>query len=80
MVCVRLLTNDQAPRATLFEMDEAIGDVLAADPRIAYALVFGSQAIGRQTPFSDLDVAIGLKAGARLDTRALGALIADLER
>ena len=59
-------------------------DLLAArierDPRIAYALVFGSRARETATAASDLDIAIGLEAQARMSLAELGQLIADLER
>jgi predicted nucleotidyltransferase len=61
-------------------MDEAIRDVLACDLRVGYALVFGSSARTDSTPFSDLDIAIGLNADAVLDHRSIGVLTADLER
>jgi len=38
-------------------MDEALREVLRADPRVAFALVFGSVARGQATPHSDLDIA-----------------------
>jgi predicted nucleotidyltransferase len=38
---------------------ESVTKVLTAEPRIAYALVFGSCARGTQHAHSDLDVAIG---------------------
>jgi predicted nucleotidyltransferase len=60
-------------------MLEALGDVLTHDPRIAYALVFGSSARGEAGPHSDLDVAVGLAEGVRLDALELGALTATLE-
>lgn len=44
--------------------EDALRRVLAADPRIAYALLFGSVARGTETSFSDVDVAIGLTPGA----------------
>jgi uncharacterized protein len=52
---------------------------IEADPRIGYALVFGSHARGTAHHHSDVDVAIGLADGARLDTLDLGRLIASLE-
>lgn len=55
-------------------MLDAVREILAADPRIAYAIAFGSVARGRAGPHSDLDVAIGLAGGASLDLLALGAL------
>ena len=59
---------------------DALRRVLAGDPRIDYALVFGSSARGRAHVRSDLDVAVGLASSARLRALDLGNLIADLER
>jgi predicted nucleotidyltransferase len=59
---------------------DAIRDLLDGDPRIAYALVFGSTARGSDHAASDVDVAVGLSAGVSLDTRETGALVSDLER
>jgi hypothetical protein len=53
--------------------------VLVGDPRVAYALVFGSAARGSSGPHSDVDVAIGLAAGARFTALELGGLGARLE-
>jgi uncharacterized protein len=61
-------------------MDEAIREVLASEPRIAYALVFGSQAVGRATAHSDVDVAVASSSGEGFDRHTLGTLIASLER
>lgn len=61
-------------------MDEAIRDVLASEPRIAYALLFGSHATRRSTAHSDLDIAIGSSSGHGFDRHTLGALVAGLER
>jgi predicted nucleotidyltransferase len=58
---------------------DALRRVLEADSRIAYALVFGSQARGTTHAHSDVDVAVGLQAGLHLDTLELGELIAGLE-
>lgn len=58
-------------------MFEPIRDVLLREPRIAYALVFGSAARGSAHAHSDVDVAIGTIAP--LDVHELGALIGDLE-
>ena len=59
-------------------------DLLAArierDPRIAYALVFGSRARETSTAASDLDIAIGLESQAALSLAELGELAADFER
>ena len=59
---------------------ETLRDALTRDPRVAYALLFGSAARGTAHVGSDLDVAIGLRAGVTLEPREVGALIADLER
>jgi len=61
-------------------VDEKLRDVLLADDRIAYALLFGSTARGDTTPFSDVDVAIGLRSGVKLDAHDIGGLVVDLER
>ena len=53
--------------------------MLEQDPRVTYALLFGSTARGTAHPGSDLDVAVGLQPGTVLSTRELGTLIADLE-
>jgi predicted nucleotidyltransferase len=53
---------------------------LDEDPRIAYALVFGSSVRRTAHPGSDLDIAIGLQPGATLDALELGELIARLQR
>ncbi len=54
--------------------------ILADDPRIAYALMFGSRARGQASHASDLDIAVGLEPGLRLSAQDLGTLVADLER
>jgi predicted nucleotidyltransferase len=59
---------------------EALRRVLAADPRIAYALLFGSGARGSVHPASDLDVAVGLQPGASFGILDIGALVSDLEQ
>ena len=60
-------------------MLEALRRVLAEDPRIAYALVFGSSARGAAGPYSDVDVAVGLAPGLRLTALELGELASRLE-
>lgn len=45
----------------------AFARVLEADSRIAYGVAFGSTARGQAHADSDLDVAIGLAAGAEFD-------------
>jgi len=59
-------------------MFEAVGKVLAEDPGIGYALVFGSCARGSSHPGSDLDVAVGGLAHP-FSVQALGDLIGRLE-
>lgn len=61
-------------------MEEALRTVMEREPRIAYALLFGSAARNEETPFSDVDVAIGLKQGEQLDVSAIGSLVTELER
>jgi predicted nucleotidyltransferase len=60
-------------------MDDAIREVLQSDDRIAFALIFGSAARDQLTPFSDVDVAVGLRAGVTLDASDIGALVSRLE-
>jgi predicted nucleotidyltransferase len=63
----------------IFVMD-ALRQVLAEDPRIEYALVFGSLARGTAHAGSDLDVAVGVKSSTRIGALELGDLLARLER
>lgn len=58
----------------------AIRDRLAADVRIACAILFGSTATGAAHPHSDVDIAIGVVPGASLTATDLGILVADLEQ
>jgi predicted nucleotidyltransferase len=60
-------------------MSDALRDMLANDPRIAYALLFGSAARDAATPHSDVDVAIGVAKGVELSTQDLGLLAVRLE-
>jgi hypothetical protein len=60
-------------------MVDAFRQILADDPRIAYALVFGSSARGPVNVNSDVDVALGLARGVRLTTLELGELASQLE-
>ncbi len=53
--------------------------VLEPDPRVAYALLFGSSARGSAHATSDADVAIGLAKGTSLSPLELGELVARLE-
>ena len=58
---------------------EALRSALAWDERVAYALLFGSAATGTDRADSDVDVAVGFRAGARLSPRELGEMTARLE-
>ena len=58
---------------------DALRRVLEREPRILYALLFGSGARGRMHAGSDLDVAVGLRRGASLTPGEIGRLVADLE-
>ena len=60
-------------------MIDAMAAALEADPRIAYAVVFGSGAKGTAHPESDVDVAIGVVGARPLELIDLGALAARLE-
>ena len=59
--------------------DDALRQLLEVDERIGYALLFGSVARGRDHARSDVDIAIGLRPGARLTTHELGDLASRLE-
>jgi predicted nucleotidyltransferase len=59
---------------------EALKRALTDDPDIGYAIVFGSAARGTAHAHSDLDVAIGLPEGRRLNALELGDLISRLEK
>jgi len=58
-------------------MLDAVRRVLAEEPRVAFAMVFGSRARGTARDDSDLDVAIGL--GEPLDHHDVGELVSRLE-
>lgn len=60
-------------------MDEELRRVLLDDHRVAYALLFGSEARGQSSSFSDVDVAVGFAKGIRLEPREIGELTARLE-
>lgn len=60
-------------------MIEALRGVLESDARVAYALVFGSRAHGAGRPGSDVDVALGLRPGVRMEALDLGGLSSCLE-
>lgn len=61
-------------------MIDRLRRVLEADPRIAYALLFGSRGRGSAHAGSDSDVAIGLAPGARLSGPEAGDLVSRLEQ
>lgn len=60
-------------------MIDALRRVLSADPRIAYALVFGSTERGTAGPRSDLDLAIGVTKGVDLSALEIGEIVSRLE-
>jgi predicted nucleotidyltransferase len=60
-------------------MLDSLRRVIDDDRRIAFALLFGSEAKGAAHAHSDVDVAVGLVAGEQLDTLARGALASRLE-
>lgn len=60
-------------------MVERLAAALMVDPRIVYALLFGSAARGQAHAQSDVDVAVGLVDGGHLTALDLGALTARLE-
>lgn len=59
---------------------DALRRALEQDARLAYALLYGSRARGSDHPRSDLDIAVGLAPGVRLDAQAVGDLVSTLER
>ena len=58
---------------------EALRQALEGDPRVGYALVFGSTARGSSHALSDLDVAIGPAQGRRLTALELGDIASRLQ-
>jgi hypothetical protein len=58
---------------------DLIRRALERDPRVAYALLFGSGARGELRADSDVDIAVGLIPGADRGVQALGALVRELE-
>jgi predicted nucleotidyltransferase len=58
---------------------ERLRSVLEPDPRIAYAILFGSRGRGSARGQSDTDLAVGLTRGARLSVIELGDLLSRLE-
>lgn len=59
--------------------DAALRAALETEPRITYALIFGSVARGSAHAGSDLDVAIGLRPGPPLAPLEIGAIVSALE-
>lgn len=53
--------------------------MLTADPRIAYAILFGSRGRGTGHARSDTDVAVGLAPGSHLSAMEIGDLMSRLE-
>lgn len=60
-------------------VEDDVRTILEADPRIDYALVFGSTGRGTAHAGSDLDCAVGLRPGLRLSAFDTGDLIWRLE-
>lgn len=60
-------------------MLEALRRVLESEPRVAYALLFGSGARGTLRSESDLDIAVGLASGLPMTALELGDLASRLE-
>ena len=61
------------------ELVDELRQEFAADPRFAYALLFGSTARGTAHAESDVDVAVGLVDGVSLDVHEIGDLVSRLE-
>ena len=58
---------------------EALRRALEKEPKLAYALVFGSRAKGSAHAGSDLDLAVGVTPGTKLSPLELGSLVSILE-
>jgi predicted nucleotidyltransferase len=58
---------------------DRLRSLLESEPRIAYALLFGSRARQRVNVHSDTDVAVALTRGASLSVREIGDLVSRLE-
>jgi hypothetical protein len=58
---------------------EVLRKILERDARVAYALLFGSNARGLARSSSDIDVAIGLAPGAAFSTHDFGELVSRLQ-
>jgi predicted nucleotidyltransferase len=59
---------------------DRLRSVLEGDPRIAYAILFGSRGRGSAHDRSDADLATGLARGGRLSATDLGEIVSRLER
>jgi predicted nucleotidyltransferase len=57
----------------------ALRRVIESEPRVAYAVLFGSAARGSTQPHSDIDIAVGLSDPAAFDMLATGDLAVRLE-
>jgi predicted nucleotidyltransferase len=71
--------SSKSNHANLDAVMEAIREILAGDPRVAYALLFGSSARGQARAGSDLDLAIGLARRVELSAIEIGELVSRLE-
>ena len=60
-------------------MIERLAAVLEADPRVAFAILFGSQGRASTHPRSDTDLALGVTSGTRFSVQELGDLVSRLE-
>ena len=60
-------------------MIDRLRSVLESEPRVVYALLFGSHGRGRPRGGSDADVAVGLVRGAVFSVSEIGDLISRLE-
>ncbi len=58
---------------------DALRRALEDDPRVTYAVLFGSTARGTARRDSDLDIAVGLRSRTRIEARELGDLVSRLE-
>jgi len=76
MRCARPFGSDANVRIPPMQ---ALKRALEADPRVGYALVFGSAARGASHAASDLDVAVAGTGGRRLSTLDLGDIASRLE-
>ncbi len=61
-------------------MFERLREAVESDPRLSYALLFGSSARGTAHADSDVDIAVGLREGVCPDALDLGWLTARLEQ